>query len=111
MKNTKPLPVKSKRRHKVLFGFLDLIVVAALVITAVAIYKNEQKQKAIAAERLQYNQAEKDLDALSAQIVAKFRQPDDSTKVKESRYTSNFPKWEKRELYCFVALKINHNAP
>jgi hypothetical protein len=53
------------------------------------LYKNHQKNEAIAKERAQYAQAEKDLDALSAQIITKFGQPDDQKKVKECGHTSS----------------------
>jgi hypothetical protein len=90
-----------KNRRKVIFlGF----VLVALVVAGLAIYKQHQKNEAIAKERAQYVQAEKDLDALSAQIITKFGQPDDQKKVKECGHTSDtFELAPKGELFCNVA--------
>lgn len=84
---------------------IGLILLAALLlISGVFLYKHQQNNKAIAAERAQYAQAEKDMDALVAQITAKFGKPDNSKKVKSCGYTS--VEFGRGDRYCGISIAI-----
>jgi hypothetical protein len=77
---------KKSQKRKI----VTIILVLALCAAAgTFFYKQHQKNEAIAKERAQYAQAEQDLDTLSAQIIAKFGQPDDQKKVRKCGYTSS----------------------
>jgi hypothetical protein len=90
---------------------IGLILLAALLlVSGVFLYKHQQNNKAIAAERAQYAQAEQDMDALAAQITTKFGKPDDSKKVKACGYTSNSNEFQRGDLYCSEALGIAYSV-
>lgn len=58
--------------------------------------------RAVEHQRAQFAQAEKDLDDLSAAIIAKFGPPAATAKDKSCTYTSNPNEFEKGDLVCNV---------
>lgn len=99
MKNYEP----QQKKHRGIFVTLSVLLVIGVLSGGLFLYRHQQNSKAIAKERAQYSQAEKDLDKLTAQIVAKIGQPDDQKKVKECGYTSDtFELSPKGSLYCDV---------
>jgi hypothetical protein len=84
----------------------SITVITAIILLAIGgflLFRHHQNTQAIAKERAQYAQAEKDLDALTAQIIAKFGQPVSNSEDKSCGYTSSFNEFAAHgDLYCSV---------
>lgn len=104
MNTPKPAP----KKHSTLRVFLICLLAIALVGGGWLFYHYEQNNEAIAKERAQYAQAEKDMDTLASQIVTSLGQPDDSRTIKSCGYTSNSNEFERGDLYCSNTVELTY---
>jgi hypothetical protein len=104
------IPNTSQKNHKV--RILSCLILVFLVGTGGFIwYRHDQNNKAIAVERGQYAQAERELDDISEKSIAKLGQPDDQKKIKECGYTSDtFELAPQGDLFCKVANYVIYRA-
>ncbi|HEX7368638.1 MAG TPA: hypothetical protein VF261_03190 [Candidatus Saccharimonadales bacterium] len=89
-----------------------LYIVAALIVAAGIwrIVVGVRHTHAVNEERAQFVQAEKDLDTMSASIVAKFGQPEQNVKTRSCGYTSDPNEFSKGDLVCSTVQQIVYSA-
>jgi hypothetical protein len=99
------------KKHTKLRISTTLLILVVLAVGGTFLYKNHQKQQAIAKERSEYAQAEKDLDSLLFQLATKFGQPVSATKDKSCGYASSFNEFAQHgDLYCGITETIAYET-
>ncbi len=113
IKNQKQLSRKSFGRYlannpKELLALIVLIalLVAPFIAWRAVVHKHHIRDQAIAVERAQFAQTEKDLNILLSYVTDRFGKPDDESKNKSCGYTSSFSEIKKGDLYCHIDISF-----